>query len=107
MKYNDLVRVIDRYGGEWADQLKMCSQCGELVGFVSNGAACRRDGCNGQMSPISSFVDTHRIDNQVVLAVVDDLETAAETAKDEGRRREKRVMQEAAGDLRAGIEDDA
>lgn len=101
MKYTDLVRVIDRHGGEWADQIKMCSQCGQLVGFASDGAGCSRGECGGQMRPVSSFVDTHRVDNQVVLEVVEKLEDAAETAQAEGRRREKREMQEAVSLLRS------
>lgn len=103
MKYDSLTKVIERHGGEWAKQLKMCSQCGSVVGFSSDGSGCMREGCDGLMRSLDSFVDTHVPDTVEVLGQAQRLEEAAETAMNDGRRREKQVMQSVAADLRESI----
>ena len=63
MKYDDLARMIDRHGGEWIRQVKMCSQCGRLNAFTSDGTNCTlKDDCDGNMRAVERYVDTHTAD---------------------------------------------
>jgi len=104
MKYQDISRAIDRYGGEWAEQIKCCSQCGHLVVAAADGSECNRPRCNGSFRPLVSFVETTVPDTPRILQLVEDLrETRKRVKADEikGTRDMKRIadgIQEALSD---------
>jgi hypothetical protein len=104
MKYQDISRAIDRYGGEWAEQIKCCSQCGHLVVAAADGSECNRPRCNGSFRPLVSFVDVTVPDTPRILQLVEDLrETRERVRNDEikGTRDMKRIadgIQEALND---------
>lgn len=104
MKYQDISRSIDRYGGEWAAQIKCCSQCGHLVVAAADRSECNRPRCDGSFRPLESFVEVTVPDTPRILQLVEDLrETRARVKADEikGTRDMKRIadgIQEAVAD---------
>jgi len=104
MKYQDISRAIDRYGGEWAEQIKCCSQCGHLVVAAADGSECNRPRCNGSFRPLVSFVEVNVPDTPRILQLVQDLRETRQRVRDgeiKGTRDMKRIadgIQEALSD---------
>lgn len=101
MKTQDIARAIDKSReGEWMHQIKMCRTCGHTFGFLCDGSDCPRTECDGSVRPIARYCDMDSPDKMDVMAVSAELERGAEKAGNDGRRREKRIMNDCAEQLR-------
>lgn len=105
MKYDDIARAIDRYGGEWAEQIKCCSQCGHLVVAAADGSDCNRPRCTGLFRPLVSFVQTDVPDVPRILQLVEDLRETRDRVRD-GEIKGTRDMKRIADGIQEAVADD-
>jgi len=102
MKYDDLARMMERHGGEWAEQVNMCGRCGELNAFMPNNEPCPLD-CDGRLYPVAKYVDTFHADVPELIRLRERIEEIAdELPGDYWRKRDE--LNEIAEDMQEAID---